>query len=739
MLKRFLNSQKISSVRSDTASGGTQAEQLLENAAENTAALANASIEPPSGETEGIAGSEFGEKPGDKPDSESAEDLSENPPEQELKPKRIENFKAYDEARKNDAIKELFSKGDDETIRSEALQPAQVYVQALIDELSIRNLDAEVAESLDTFTREVVMSAGWYQYKYLTAKHKAWFYIAVNIAMVLGMPLAVIGFGMAAAAAGVNSFASQIAAVLTGVFALQKTLSAWYASQQSYATWYKACFDLKCLYHTFVQTWETRAYSNPPALLDALRKATTAATEIIKNERMAFYTAMALPTFDVLTMLTAQRAAVSSWVSGLVPAQPAAKRVGASGLSGVDHTGASATTQDNSKASSDESTTDATPTATDDSAGSGDATDNASMLQVSLKLPVSAPPLTQSMVDECNNCPALANAGDIETLFNGNFIDWFNRSLGSNAAFSDRNHIRDDNTTRQRFTDFWNRIPDVYGQPSITVTQFIALMCIALQENRGNFFANPEIVNSKLHPHLAYAFDRIGQKQSYNLMSGNSSAAQLFKDKTYVDAHDKLAGYRDVVSPFVDPAWGGSVWPSHFKTDEDETINGFIMQADFYKLRGRGVIQTTGRSNYKDLLLFLFQQGIADDSPILDKLQSRRPAGATTWTPSPSDLNSVLTETRNGDWDKLFSMAAVLAAGVRVHAMKRGYLHLGTTASVLGASSALLGSYYRVGSSINGGNYPVVVSTRMISMTEEFARLRNPDIGTSRPARVLDA
>lgn len=716
MSKRFLNWQKIWSARSRTASGGIEA------------------VEPPTGDTRGSAGS----KPGDKPEAESTENLPpENPPGGASKPKLIKNFKAYDEARKNDAIKALFSKGDDETIRSEALQPAQVYVLALIDELSIKNLDMELAEALDTFTREVVMSAGWYQYKYLSAKHKAWFYIAVNIAMVLGMPLAVIGFGMAAAAAGVNSVASQLAAVLTGIFALQKTLSAWYASQQSYATWYKACFDLKCLYHTFVQTWETRAYSNPPALLDALRKATTAATEVIKNERMAFYTAMALPTFDVLTMLTAQRAAVNSWVSGLMPAQPAVKRADASRFSGVDQTDASAATQDNSKASSDASTTDTT--ATENSAGAGDATDDGAMLKVSLKLPVSAPPLTQGIVDECNNCPTLTNASDIDTLFDGNFIDWFNRSLGSNAAFSDRNHIRDDDTTRQRFTDFWNQIPDVYGQPSIAVTQFIALMCIALQENRGNFFANPEIVNSRLHPHLAYAFDRIGQKQSYNLMSGNSSAAQLFKDKTYIDAHDELAGYRDVVSPFVDPAWGGSVWPSHFKTDEDETINGFIMQADFYKLRGRGVIQTTGRPNYKDLLLFLFQQGIARDSTILQKLESRRPAGKTDWMPSPGDLNSVLTQTRNAEWDVLFSRAAVLAAGVRVHAMKRGYLHLATTASVLGASSALLGSYYRVGSSINGGNYPDVVSARMRTMTEEFARLRNPDIGTARPAHLLEA
>jgi len=40
-------------------------------------------------------------------------------------------------------------------------------------------------------------------------------------------------------------------------------------------------------------------------------------------------------------------------------------------------------------------------------------------------------------------------------------------------------------------------------------------------------------------------------------------------------------------------------------------VNGFIMEADFYKFRGRGVIQTTGRGDYTVLIKYILQNAAA--------------------------------------------------------------------------------------------------------------------------------
>lgn len=60
---------------------------------------------------------------------------------QPLAPIAIPDFEAFAAVRRNDALKALFDKGDDETTRDKALSPAKVYVQALMDELTIKTLD----------------------------------------------------------------------------------------------------------------------------------------------------------------------------------------------------------------------------------------------------------------------------------------------------------------------------------------------------------------------------------------------------------------------------------------------------------------------------------------------------------------------------------------------------------------------------------------------------------------------
>lgn len=177
--------------------------------------------------------------------------------------------------------------------------------------------------ALEDFLIEVVLGAAWYQKRCFKALTKVWTYIGINIALVVGIPLALIGLGYLAPASNTTIIASQITGVLTGILALQKTLSAWYASQQRYAVWYKASSDLKSIYYAFVQAWAGKTASDPAAFLAALADRTDAARQIIAVEQLDFYQKLALPTFDVLDMLTSTRATVSTFVTSLLPGEPA--------------------------------------------------------------------------------------------------------------------------------------------------------------------------------------------------------------------------------------------------------------------------------------------------------------------------------------------------------------------------------------------------------------------------------
>jgi hypothetical protein len=176
------------------------------------------------------------------------------------------------------------------------------------------------------FIIEVVLGAVWYEHRYGRAKLKVYAYIALNCALIIGLPLGLIGLGKLAdgkSAVGQSAaITSQIVGVLTGILALQKTLATWYASQQRYAAWYKAATDLKSLYYGLVQAWAGKAAGSPVDFAAALATATAAGRKTIDDEQLDFYQKLAMPSFDVLDMLTSTRATVTTFVTSLLPGTP---------------------------------------------------------------------------------------------------------------------------------------------------------------------------------------------------------------------------------------------------------------------------------------------------------------------------------------------------------------------------------------------------------------------------------
>jgi hypothetical protein len=191
----------------------------------------------------------------------------------------------------------------------------------------------------------------------------------------------------------------------------------------------------------------------------------------------------------------------------------------------------------------------------------------------------------------------------------------------------------------------------------------------------------------------------------------------------------------------VDQEWEGDTWPVGVSVKVDPEVNGFIMQADFYKFRGRGVIQTTGRSNYKALINFLLSDEAAPHlNPGLSELVARWRDAADAQGPDKL-LEQVATLSSNEDWDLAFAEPMVLAAGIRLHSKaNRDYLDLSADARVLNQEARVPGSLYNMARSINAGGYASHVVLMMRMMIRTFADIAGPAAmvaGTTNGAKVL--
>ncbi|WP_137896345.1 hypothetical protein [Ramlibacter sp. 2FC] len=332
--------------------------------------------------------------------------------------------------------------------------------------------------------------------------------------------------------------------------------------------------------------------------------------------------------------------------------------------------------------------------------------------------------LTQAEVDRLAAI-RLRNAAQIEAFFQrggqAGFIDWYNAGLAHSAPFSARGAIATSRLVRDRFTAFWNQIRTAFDRDEISALEFAAFTAISINETGGNLWAHPESsgrggggrTDSRgRHPGLAYFFDRIelrpGRfKASYNQLSGGRTAGSLFDDAEYIAAHGSLAGANRLARHGSDfgGAWSGSQYPqADFGTGEDPAVNGFIMQADFYKFRGRGVIQTTGRSSYKRVVDFI--KGYGGSNAVLGDFCRR-------WASLSSDI--ACTRSRTEDWDRIFEQSEMLAKGLALHAGTRNdYRRMSTTATLLmnmptptpssRNPSGQTGSIYTMGRRISGSS-----------------------------------
>ncbi|WP_157187531.1 hypothetical protein [Nocardia vinacea] len=340
------------------------------------------------------------------------------------------------------------------------------------------------------------------------------------------------------------------------------------------------------------------------------------------------------------------------------------------------------------------------------------------------------------------------NATDVDNYFldvtGKTFAGWFGSTLAGRGSWGPLS-MSVDTDTLARFAQTWNAFPPILGTdrgaglPGISLPEFATLMAKFLHETGGRLqFRGAESVGGYGHPGLSYAFDsfviqRPGEnpftKGSYNTLGGNHTAFACFHEPIYLAAFGALAPNAQAVRDRTE--WKGTTWPAGVPTSLDSST-AFLQEADFYKFRGRGAIQSTGRVAYVPIVQFV--RGYTGDDTHITSVKQRWQTLATSLAAQGVNLTSdddFATASSNADWDELFASVTIQAVAIRGHNNIPGkhYLPMSSSPAVLRGTAR--GSAYFVAIAIAGNNpsYGNDVRNRMLEFIGTLWRTPMPPLG----------
>lgn len=255
-----------------------------------------------------------------------------------------------------------------------------------------------------------------------------------------------------------------------------------------------------------------------------------------------------------------------------------------------------------------------------------------------------------------NRSQEFSGSNDIDKFFtqfnSSGFVDWFNKNISSDSIWGIA--IK----KQENWHKVWASIKDLFGKSSINLIEFLCINSIIINETGGNFVPLTENVGSSGNPGLSYAFNKIsGTKKSYNTLSTNKTALNLFNDPLYIAAHSTKP-FGSLLKNTNDHRWDSDVFPIGFsgnptnETNISGKLNGFIYEADFMKFRGRGYIQLTGRENYKSLINFV--KSYTGNNAIINSIKNN-------WS-THTNIDDIATISTNQQWDDLFQKTDSIVA-----------------------------------------------------------------------------
>lgn len=327
------------------------------------------------------------------------------------------------------------------------------------------------------------------------------------------------------------------------------------------------------------------------------------------------------------------------------------------------------------------------------------------------------------------------NASEINDFFKegaiNDFIDWFNTNHAKKGPFAGKqingNYPFDPakNMTlaevKQNFISFWDFAPVIFGKPTINLIEFITLMTSPINELNGNMTGRWPEGGSTLSWFFAEQFlmkngtfvldkngNKIRVKNSYNT-APNKNAQICFNDSDYKSSHSTNTDgsskpYATQLAGVAGAAWNDTrKYPQGFSDDPAPDKSGYIREADFYKFRGRGVIQITWRDAYRPLVDFVLNYPATGNSAVIKACKTKWETLFATDT-NAKRLDRICMISTNEDWDTLFADYEFLANSVRIFStQKGGFLELGNTANALNGTGKK--SIQNVGTQIGWPQY----------------------------------
>jgi hypothetical protein len=346
--------------------------------------------------------------------------------------------------------------------------------------------------------------------------------------------------------------------------------------------------------------------------------------------------------------------------------------------------------------------------------GTGTGASGAASNTATKAAPATPPDLTDAFITAALQ-HEFQNAKDINDFFvsasGKDFIDWFNAEHAAKGTFSKTfgpASLRRDITIagsnlKANFEQFWNRLEIVFGKPKINLIEFVTLMTSPINEVNGNLTAIAEM------PQGAEVLKYFYETRAYNVQPNlNWTARTCFNDANYRVAHEKNADgtkkkYAAELAGVAGAEWDTTTFPATFSSNPSVAESGYIREADFYKFRGRGVIQITHRTAYRILIAYVLGYPDTGASAVIKKYRD-------DWKTNMSDTNKatmadkIASMTTNEHWTELFGDVELLCKSVKLFSDNKGkFLELGRTAAKLNSEDA--GSIYFVGRQIGWPDY----------------------------------